>query len=947
MVRTDRGRPSGPLGRSSTHPCQRGHGVSVWLCAIFVCLVLPASGMPVANAQARLALTDSIRAVHVTSEGDSSSIVFESDGPLRASVLALRNPDRVILDLDGVQIGDVLAGLPGRFAADQGPVRAVEVRAVPGQGARLRLEFREEVDAGLSTDGIMPSGRHRLTLTIAPIGVTPAAPRPLGTESPVAAKPQVPAEEVVGEELWLELRLPSGRTLGPVLVLRRADRRLLVPRESLTELRFRLPDSPVVNFEGKAYLALDSLRGLSYQFDESAQALMLDAPPALFESTLLAGTSAALPEPMPSPPGAFLNYDLNLDRSAGRTRSAGLLELGTFGRAGSGVARFVARERQEAGEGGHSLIRLDSTWTFDMPSRLSSLRVGDAIAGSGQWGRSVRFGGIQWATNFATQPGLVFFPQPGISGEAVLPSTVDLYINDTLRLRRQVPEGPFSIQDLPVITGNGEARIVVRDVLGRERVIAQPYYASPRLLRQGLRAHAIEIGFVREQYGLESNEYGRAMAVGTVRSGLSDRVTGELRGEWLANQRTIGLAGAWLLPVGSVLDGAAAFSDGERGLGGLLALGIERQGRGFGFGAKFQAATEQFVQVGMQPRDIAPRRLAQVYLSYATSRAGSFGFGYVHQDHRDRDDVRILSLNYGLSLGRMGFVSLALLRIPGDDGQTVLGLSYTKPLGGALSMGASASMSRDAYQTDVHLQRNLPAGTGVGYRVRVAGGDAGGVEGGLALQNSVGTWRVDAARRGDANGVRLGVSGGLAIIGSTVMASRTLSDSFALVRVPGFPGVRVYADNQPVARTDSEGFALVPRIRAYERNTLRIEQADLPLDVGVDSVAIDAIPRSRSGVVVEFPVRHERGATLTLLLEDGTAMPAGALARLVGAGDGEFPVGYGGKLYLSGLAGEGRVVVEWTGGRCEVAVAMPSGDEPLPDLGDHVCRAMSRQSGAD
>src|SRR5690606_33986532 len=117
----------------------------------------------------------------------------------------------------------------------------------------------------------------------------------------------------------------------------------------------------------------------------------------------------------------------------------------------------------------------------------------------------VRFGGVQWATNFATQPGFVSLSRPAMQGEAALPSTLELYVNDTLRLKRDVPAGPFSIQDLPVMTGRGEARLVVTDLLGREQVIVAPYYASPRLLDPGLNAWSYEIGAVREDYGLFSN----------------------------------------------------------------------------------------------------------------------------------------------------------------------------------------------------------------------------------------------------------------------------------------------------------------------------------------------------------------------------------------------------------------------------------------------------------
>src|SRR6185295_14046787 len=130
--------------------------------------------------------------------------------------------------------------------------------------------------------------------------------------------------------------------------------------------------------------------------------------------------------------------------------------------------------------------------------------------------------------------------------------------------------GPFSIQDLPVVTGRGEARLVVRDLLGREQVIVQPYYASPRLLQQGLHEYSYEIGAIREDFGISSNHYGRAMAVGLHRLGITDRLTGEVRVELLRDQQTLGTAGAWLWPDIGVFTASLAGSHADRGAGGLL-----------------------------------------------------------------------------------------------------------------------------------------------------------------------------------------------------------------------------------------------------------------------------------------------------------------------------------------------------------------------------------------
>ncbi len=59
---------------------------------------------------------------------------------------------------------------------------------------------------------------------------------------------------------------------------------------------------------------------------------------------------------------------------------------------------------------------------------------------------------------------------------------------------------------------------------GQQQVITQPFYASRRLLRGGLDEYQISVGAMRENYGLESFDYGSALASGYWRRGISDHV---------------------------------------------------------------------------------------------------------------------------------------------------------------------------------------------------------------------------------------------------------------------------------------------------------------------------------------------------------------------------------------------------------------------------------------
>jgi len=83
------------------------------------------------------------------------------------------------------------------------------------------------------------------------------------------------------------------------------------------------------------------------------------------------------------------------------------------------------------------------------------LIVGDAITLPGAWGSSVRFGGMQFGSNFQLRPDLITYPLQAFSGAAVVPSTVDVFVNGNRIATQAVQPGPFSISDVPLVTGSG------------------------------------------------------------------------------------------------------------------------------------------------------------------------------------------------------------------------------------------------------------------------------------------------------------------------------------------------------------------------------------------------------------------------------------------------------------------------------------------------------------
>ncbi|MDC0147371.1 hypothetical protein OAI46_00680 [Alphaproteobacteria bacterium] len=187
------------------------------------------------------------------------------------------------------------------------------------------------------------------------------------------------------DEVFLAVHI-NQQPQGTIFLLR-SDDRLLVGARDLRRLRFRLPVTVTHTLDGEDFYALDALAGLSYKVDESSQALTLEAPPSLFDATLLKGSVNNFSTPAPASPGGFFNYDMSSYHGQGQTTTSGVLELGGFAGWGAGQTRILARDLG----GQANTIRLDTTWTRDRPLEIASLRVGDAISGTSSWGGGSAF----------------------------------------------------------------------------------------------------------------------------------------------------------------------------------------------------------------------------------------------------------------------------------------------------------------------------------------------------------------------------------------------------------------------------------------------------------------------------------------------------------------------------------------------------------------------------
>ena len=129
---------------------------------------------------------------------------------------------------------------------------------------------------------------------------------------------------------------------------------------------------------------------------------------------------------------------------------------------------------------------------------------------------------------------------------------------------------------------------------------------------------------------------------------------------------------------------------------------------------------------------------------------------------------------------------------------------------------------------------------------------------------------------------------------------------------------------------DARGYAIVPYMTPYERNTVTLDPAGLPLDVelkdGIQSVA----PRAGAAVWLDFGTNVGKTALIEAKRAGGAPLPFGAAVEDEG-GQAVGTVGQGGIIIARGLKPNGTLTVSWgqgTAGACTIRYQLPVAPAP-------------------
>lgn len=747
------------------------------------------------------------------------------------------------------------------------------------------------------------------------------------------------------EQLLLDVRVNGQRLADVVPASQLADGRMVLPRSTWQDMRLRAPAELLALPDGLAGHALEAAPGLRYTLDRRSLQLDIEAPASQFlGQTLRAGSGAAVAPPRPGL-GAVLNYDLSAARQASGG-SGGVFEAVVFGPFGSVVASALAAAGEATGAGGRRLARLDTAWQIDWPERMDSLVLGDAVGTGGGWSRPVRYGGVRFGRDFALQPGFVSVPQATLGGSAALPSAVDILVNGQQRMSQSVQPGAFEITHVPLVSGAGEVNLVVRDLLGRETVVRQSYYSSPRILADGVRDYVFEAGRLRTGYGASADAYGDVFAAATWRQGMALgaalSLTAEGRAEWMRERKAAGVEVAGLLGHWGVARGLLAASRTPQQSGLRWGLGLERNAAAGGLQVMLEGFGRGFTQLATAPGEAQPRQRVLLGAWAPLGARASAAATWTRQTHWNAAGVGVLGATLNLSLWQSTSLSLSLGRQSGSLSGWRAGLSVAVPLGTGVHLATSMDRAGDgSLSASAHASQSAPAGSGLGWHLRASDRQAAALAGGVNYNGSVADLSAQAqADRDGRTDMRLGMRGSLGVAGGLAFASRPLGrEAFAVVQVGDLAGVPVLRSHQVVAYTNARGLALVPGLQPYEANLIAVDTSELPLDAEVGHLQLKLTPYARSAVVADFALKRRRSALVELVQADGSHVPLGARVMPAGA-PVPFGVAHRGEVYLEGLPPHDAIdlEVQWGNQRCMARVPLGQlrGDS-VPRIGPLAC----------
>lgn len=568
---------------------------------------------------------------------------------------------------------------------------------------------------------------------------------------------------------------------------------------------------------------------------------------------------------------------------------------------------------------------------------------------------SVPFRGAMLNSDESMVPAGQYSYAPVVRGIARTQARVEVKQNGYTLYNSMVAPGPFALTDLTPTGSGGDLEVTVHETDGRNQVFIIPYQTPAIALREGYLQYSLMAGQYRPaDKSVDNPMIYQATAMYGLPWNLTAYTGAQLTEHYQAGSLGLGISlGDW-----------GAFSVDSTETRGQRRNEETERGRTWraryskqvvSTNTTFTLASYQYASTGYSTlSDVLDSRRDQSDRQWASSNdrrrtrtaltvsqalndwgyltlTGSRETYWNRPGHND-------SLNAGYSIGLDGMtVSLNWSENKNTDSggnqrkDRVASLWLSVPLERWLGGGTTASYryttpseGSDSHEMGLNgraFDRRLYWDVRQRYRPDAVNNDRNNSALRMSWNGSYGQTGASYSQSRSMRQMGADAAGGVVVHPNGVTFGQPLGDTVALIEAPGASDVAV--GGWPGVRTDWRGYTTLSYLSPYQENSISLNPAELPPDAEITQTDTKVVPTRGAVIPAKFATRIGGRALMTLMRTDGTAVPYGALATLVGQGVGAGVVGEGGQVYLTGLPEQGQMSVRWSGGQCRVTYTLP------------------------
>ncbi len=763
---------------------------------------------------------------------------------------------------------------------------------------------------------------------------------------------------------------------------------LFIKVEDLNTLKLKFAEEKTVLIRDERYAPLSAVLDVKYFFDEKNLTVSI-----VGKTTEAGKTSVDLfslrsrPQNVyyPRETSVFLNYGLSYASThADETGTPDSRSFTASNKVGirSGDVFFVSDSLYTKTGTSEQFVRLQSSATYERRDDLQWFVLGDQFANSGDLGSTINMGGLGFSKVYRLDPYFITQPVFNLQGATVFPSQAEIYMDGVLIGKQAIAPGTFDLRNIYSYTGSHRLEVVLKDPFGNEQRIFYPLYFSAFMLREGLHEYSYNAGFLRENYGVTSDEYSHKPAFSAFhRYGITNFLNIGARAEGFDGIYNGGLSTSFLVPRAGAFTVSLAESsaNGTKGSAGSLQHTYQRGS--FSTNLLLRAFSRDYSTVS------SPTTSVTIPTKYETSVGaglllaplGSFSLGYSESETWDENKTRVTTASYsrGLSLSTSLFATTSATRQAGMTTYSVfvgLNVNFDRNIRGSAQYSKTGNTNTETAQ----IQKDVPVGEGLGYRATASRSDTG-----TATTESLspfvqynaryGIYSIDSSMQ-DSSGAgsesyTLSAAGSLVYAGGFYGLSRPVSDSFGIVMLDKLPGAMVLNNGQEIGKTGPSGMMVVPTLASYSQNEITLDVKNIPMEYSVSGVNKALSPSLWSGSCVAFDATKVQALTGNLFaLQDKKKNPVenGEGTIMVGAQSVTFLTGKGGEFYIENTLpketkeapdqqscrsiAERRAVggktikpgaypafIDYDDKKCEFKIVFPETEDVITELGEIVC----------